>query len=402
MKLLRVEFSGEELFNDSNFSFDLFASDRVMKPEDGEPLANVYKIADTRNIYSQNVIGISGVNASGKTTVVTLLQFAAQYLTMSYLVRSNRFASTAPAKLGPRFTFRAIFSDRDSVYALVSTIDRREGKDGPNWYRVADEQLYELRPQKLTKSLLESVEAFIKQATLIIDRNALPGERGALTKDQRTFLRDDMSVVMAVTGRRLVDHFEVTEGLEQTSYSTELVNAFDSSVEYLRWDPESEVYRLKFYGEPERSLSRDAAETQLSFGTLVGSEMVLKAVGILQEGGLMVIDEIESGLNKSLVKVIIDLFLSESTNPNGAQLVFTTHYPEILDFLPRKDDVYLLVRDADHRTKAVKYSSEVKRIENKKSEVVLSNYIKGTMPNYPDIRGLRNYVRNSVRGTRDE
>lgn len=116
----------------------------------------------------------------------------------------------------------------------------------------------------------------------------------------------------------------------------------------------------------------------------------------------MVIDEIESGLNKSLVKVIIDLFLSESTNPNGAQLVFTTHYPEILDFLPRKDDVYLLVRDADHRTKAVKYSSEVKRIENKKSEVVLSNYIKGTMPNYPDIRGLRNYVRNSVRGTRDE
>lgn len=402
MKLLKVEFAGEELFNNSNFSFDLFASDRVMKPEDGEPLANVHKIKDTRNIYSQNVIGISGVNASGKTTVVTLLQFAAQYLTMSYLVRSNRFASVAPAKLGPRFIFRAIISDHNNVYAIVSTIDRRAGKDDSNWYRIADEQLYELRPQKVTKSLLESVEAFTKQATLIINRNALPGENGALTKDQRTFLRDDMSVVMAVTRRRLVDHIEVTEGLEQTSYSTQLVNAFDPSVEYLRWNPESEVYHLKFYGEPERSLSRDAAETQLSFGTLVGSEMVLKAVGILQEGGLMIIDEIESGLNKSLVKVIIDLFLSESTNPNGAQLVFTTHYPEILDFLPRKDDVYLLLRDSSHRTQAVKYSSEVKRIENKKSEVVLSNYIKGTMPNYPDIRGLRNYVRNSVRGTRDE
>ena len=116
----------------------------------------------------------------------------------------------------------------------------------------------------------------------------------------------------------------------------------------------------------------------------------------------MIIDEIERGLNKSLVKVIIDLFLSSSTNPHGAQLIFTTHYPEILDFLPRKDDVYLLVRDANHETDVVKYSNKVKRIEYKKSEVVLSNYIKGTVPNYPDIRDLRDVVRNSVRKGSDE
>ena len=116
----------------------------------------------------------------------------------------------------------------------------------------------------------------------------------------------------------------------------------------------------------------------------------------------MIVDEIERGLNKSLVRTIIDLFLSGTTNPRGAQLVFTTHYPEILDFLPRKDDVYLLVRDSSHKTSVIKYSDRVERIENKKSEIVLSNYIKGTLPNYPDIRDLREYVARSVREADDE
>lgn len=55
--------------------------------------------------------------------------------------------------------------------------------------------------------------------------------------------------------------------LDKASYSTALVNAFDSSVEYLLWDPDGEVYHLKFHDEPERSLSRNAAELQLSYGT---------------------------------------------------------------------------------------------------------------------------------------
>lgn len=402
MRLLRVEFDGDKLFKDSKFSFDLFASDRVMKPSEGEPLSNIYRIEGTRSIYSQNVIGVSGVNAAGKTAVINLLQFAAQYLTIPCTVRSDRFANTVPAKLGSPFTFRAIFWHKDRIYAVVAEIERRIGKEDSGWYRIADERLYELEPQKLTKGMLGSVEEFIKHASLTVSRNAKPGETGELSDEERTFLRDDMSIVMKVTGRRIVDHYEASGHLGETSYSTELVNAFDASVEYLRWDPESEVYNLKFYGEPERSLSRSAAEAQLSFGTIIGSEVVLRAVGILQDGGVMIIDEIERGLNKSLVKVIIDLFLSSSTNPHGAQLIFTTHYPEILDFLPRKDDVYLLVRDANHETDVVKYSNKVKRIEYKKSEVVLSNYIKGTVPNYPDIRDLRNVVRNSVRKGSDE
>ena len=110
-----------------------------------------------------------------------------------------------------------------------------------------------------------------------------------------------------------------------------------------------------------------------------------------------IVDEIENHLNKQLVNVLIDLFQTSDTNPYGATLVFTTHYPEILDRIHRKDNVYFLSRDSQsHRVRAVKYSTKVKRIENKKSEVFLSNYVGGTAPRYSDVQALRDLVRKAV------
>lgn len=50
--------------------------------------------------------------------------------------------------------------------------------------------------------------------------------------------------------------------------------------------------------------------------------MFIKA---LEDGSTLVIDEIESSLHCSIVGFIISLFNKKETNPNGAQLVFTTH-----------------------------------------------------------------------------
>ena len=48
---------------------------------------------------------------------------------------------------------------------------------------------------------------------------------------------------------------------------------------------------------------------------------------ILESGGVLVIDEIENGLHLSLAKEIVELFMNESTNPNHAQLICTSHHP---------------------------------------------------------------------------
>jgi len=51
----------------------------------------------------------------------------------------------------------------------------------------------------------------------------------------------------------------------------------------------------------------------------------------LQNGEVLIIDELDNSLHTELVKAIVQLFNSEETNPNHAQLIFTTHDTNLLN-----------------------------------------------------------------------
>ena len=60
--------------------------------------------------------------------------------------------------------------------------------------------------------------------------------------------------------------------------------------------------------------------------------------------------------------------------------------------------MYVLARDSSFLTQTIKYSERIKRIENKKSEVLINNVIKGSMPKYPDVQAMREFVCEHVNG----
>ena len=61
----------------------------------------------------------------------------------------------------------------------------------------------------------------------------------------------------------------------------------------------------------------------------------------LTTGGVLVIDEIERELHPVLVQYIISKFQSKTTNPLGAQIIFTTHNTELMNMeILRKDQIY--------------------------------------------------------------
>lgn len=61
----------------------------------------------------------------------------------------------------------------------------------------------------------------------------------------------------------------------------------------------------------------------------------------LENGGVLVVDEIETRLHPLLVKYIVSRFQNPEKNPNKAQLIFTTHSTELLEMdLLRKDQIY--------------------------------------------------------------
>lgn len=67
---------------------------------------------------------------------------------------------------------------------------------------------------------------------------------------------------------------------------------------------------------------------------------------VLTEGGMAVIDEMESDLHPHLIPLLLDLFVDPATNPKRAQLLFTCHHVEILNQLA-KEQIVLVQKDAD-------------------------------------------------------
>ncbi len=90
---------------------------------------------------------------------------------------------------------------------------------------------------------------------------------------------------------------------------------------------------------------KDIGQTTLdleneSFGTKKLFAIGGLILNTLNDGGIIVIDELDKGLHPLISKLIIKLFNSKKNNPNNAQLIFATHDSTLLDLeLLRRDQI---------------------------------------------------------------
>ncbi len=69
---------------------------------------------------------------------------------------------------------------------------------------------------------------------------------------------------------------------------------------------------------------------------------------ILSNGYIVCVDELETSMHPLMARELLRLFFSEKENPNGAQILFTTHNPLLLDAtLLRRDQVWFTDKGAD-------------------------------------------------------
>ena len=251
----------------------------------------------------------------------------------------------------------------------------------------------------MSKRVLEDSERFTAGAAVVTRRDDL-------SEQVLAYLPESVSVVSALTkrGRPFVS-LSVPSDAEWLRFGDKpvedvVVKGFDKSIRHVEFGEVRTSVEFETGHSIGTTHARDLASS-LSSGTVKGANLIHRAIEALQTGGYLLVDEIENHLNKQLVGMIIDLFESNDTNPKGATLLFSTHYPEVLDYLKRKDNVYFLVRGEGHSVSAIRYSDRVKRIENKKSEVFLANYIAGTAPRYADVVALKSFIKQSVRDGED-
>jgi hypothetical protein len=111
-------------------------------------------------------------------------------------------------------------------------------------------------------------------------------------------------------------------------------------------------------------------------------------VGALKDGKVLVIDELDARLHPMMTREIVNLFNSKQTNPQHAQLIFTTQDTNLLDNrLLRRDQIWFTEKDRQGATQL--YSLAEFKVRN--DEAFERNYIQGrygAVPFLVDLRGI--------------
>lgn len=384
MKILRIRAQGLPLYQQT-FDLTFFAAQRVDAAHEGQ-VTNLF-----HNICVNNAEAFVGLNASGKTSALNVVAFT--FMLLNAMSLNNESVPKVLSADQPAI-FDIDFYAAGTVYHLKSKIAITQ-VDG------------------FTKVTIGSETLWKKSATTKVNKSNLFDWDGIepyrMREDAGEYLPDDVSITIALI-KQLKRGFNVISRVGLTNYNfflprertvlPEIISILDPSIEYISVEESGDQIkaRLKFFGKEELILNNlGEIEHYLSSGTIKGIGVFEDAIRMLRAGGYLIIDEIENHFNQELVASLLRLFLNEETNPNGAVLVFSTHYPELLDELERNDAVFITRHEQGLRIDNL--STLLSRNDLTKSDVYQSNYLGGTAPKFKTLNAFRKTVMAGVKGS---
>lgn len=378
MRILKLKVSGLPLHK-KPFDVSFYAAQRVQSNH----LNSVFKLFN--NIHVNTVEAFIGINASGKTTALRIISSACLILGA---VPLN--AGYVPQLLGENTetVFDIDFYADEKVYHLKSKIIKAKKEDGTYEIRFLSEKLW-----------AKDISGKINKSNLL-DFDANKPVRVRNKADE--YLPDNVSIMIAVN-KQIQDRSMFVDLALFTDFNlflpdgksvpTEIISLLDPTIEHIIVEKvnDKEITKLKFYNQQEIVLFNPAdLNGYLSSGTVKGVRVFSDAVKVLRYGGYLIVDEIENHFNRELVASLLRLFMNKRTNPKGAVIIFSTHYPELLDELDRNDAVFITRNDKGLTVDNL--NSLLKRNDMKKSEVYQSNYLGGTAPKYKSLVALQKSI----------
>lgn len=383
MKILRITVNGLPLFKKE---LDLlFYTQQRVNEYDKEKL---YKIEP--NYYLHTACAFIGINASGKTSVLKVINLALNILRNEPV---NHVEARNILGACERATFEICFLDKKSnVYCLKTVITSKKAKAGRYVYSIIEEKLWE-KPISSVKS-----KKYLTDFTAISPI--------AVRNTEEAYLPDDVSFIIA-HNKKANDKIDVFSLLSYTNINIlpftediplEVIAFLDPTIEKLYFEKveDKASIHLKFKDEEEIILNNAVElEQYLSSGTIKGIITFSMVKEVLASGGYILVDELENHFNKEIVVTLMRFFMDSTLNKSGSTLIFTTHYSELLDEYDRNDAIYI-VRNRNGIT-AENLSYILKRNDIKKSDAYQSGFLEGTTPAYEAYLRLKKNLAASLK-----
>ena len=376
MKLLKITAEGLPLFKEK-LDLTFYAQQRVNE-DDKEVLYPLFS-----SIYLNPANGFIGINASGKTSVLKVILVILNMLNNEPLNHIEGIDILGDAKT---VVFNSFFyaEENQEIGRLETVVISRKTVTNDRQYSIISEKLW-LKKAAETITLKEIVNFTGK--TPVIIRN-----------EQEEFLSEDVSIMIAYN-KKIKEHINVANLLLFTNInvfpfpldiSPEVITFLDPTIEKLSIKKKNEksMTYLKFKNKKEIVLDNPIElSSYLSSGTIKGMIVFTLAKMLLQTGGYLIVDELENHFNKEIAATLMRFFMDSKLNKNGAVLLFSTHYPELLDEYERNDSIFI-TRNQDGIF-VENLCHILNRNDMKKSDVYQSGFLKGTTPIYEAYMELK-------------
>lgn len=294
-----------------------------------------------------NIICVKGANGSGKTNILKAIQFLSHFISNSFDYK--------PESL---FNFDTYFLNKENAEFYVTFdfdnyIYRYEVELTMN--EVVKETLFrkDKREIKVFERIKNKLEYCIKEFQ---DLKTIPKLRANVSIFSMARQFELTSVIeMCKYFSRCISNVRYSGLVNDTIHFDSLNKFLYDNNEYLQFVKETivkfdpaikDIYVRESDDQEEKKYTPwfvfdvDNAIDILPFGhQSSGTKSLYKQLctykAVLDTGALLTLDEFDINLHPHILPHLLDIFLDEEKNKRGAQLLFTTHNTDIMDFLGR-------------------------------------------------------------------
>lgn len=333
-----------------------------LKETSAEP-NDLFSVGDTGISLVRSAV-IYGANASGKSNVLKAFAFYKHFITDSFKnsqageaidVENFRLNATT---VGEPTIMEASFTDGEFVYRygfevsseavevewLYKRACKKRAKEVELFYREANHTavhpksplLQELVSKKMVRSnaLLLSTAAQFNETTAVSILHWLSATQVLFCSEDEVLWQNAIKHLDDETMRQ-----RITDFARYADLGIESITKTDNRLvsHHRQYDDEGrEVNNVSF------AFNRNESE-----GTIKYFSLAYPIIDALDNGKRVVVDELDSKLHPLLVKRIVALFNDATTNPQGAQLLFTAHDTYLLSAgLFRRDQVWFTQKNS--------------------------------------------------------
>jgi uncharacterized protein len=300
----------------------------------------------SQSLRAALAICIKGANASGKTNALKALAFISYFCTNSFSTKPEAdilyepfYDSSEPSEFFIRFEIEGI----EYTYELVLT--KRE---------VVSEKIL----KKETKDILilhrEGTKILVNSLFDHVKFNITDRKNASLISVAKQFVIPEFEPFYSFFNRiisnvsfigftkgswanvnNISEVYKINDAL--FAFTKKYLKAFDTGiVEVSIVENKDTQGKIKLF--PEFSSSVDGEQKNLGYmqqsrGTQELFQILALYGTTLNDGGVLILDEFDVFLHPDILPHLVKLFTDVKTNPKKAQLVFSTHNTDIIDFM---------------------------------------------------------------------